>query len=103
MKHGKASLLLNVLVSALVDIQNYTFTNYGENQLQKHEAVLDKALKGILFFTNSGHSRPDIPVIYQVVQAGEHMIIYRVEEMKIYVIRVLHASMNFDKSLSTCS
>ena len=86
-------------VSDLVDIQNYTFTNYGENQLQKYETILDKALYGILFFPNSGHSRPDIPVNYQVVQAGEHMIVYRVEETKIYVIRVLHASMNFDNKL----
>ena len=44
-------------------------------------------------------SRPDIPVNYQVVQAGQHMIIYRVEEMKIYVIRVLHASMDFNNKL----
>ncbi len=86
-------------VSDLVDIQNYTFTNYGENQLQKYEAILDKAFNGILFFPNSGHSRPEIPYNYQVVQAGEHMIIYRVEEMKIYVVRVLHTSMDFDNKL----
>lgn len=86
-------------VSDLVDIQNYTFTNYGEKQLKKYETVLDKALNGILFFPNSGHNRPDIPVNYQVVQAGEHMIIYRVEEIKIYVVRVLHASMNFNNIL----
>lgn len=86
-------------VSDLVDIQNYTFTNYGENQLKKYETILDKALNGILLFPDSGHSRPDIPINYQVVQAGEHVIIYRVEEMKIYVIRVLHASMNFNNKL----
>ena len=86
-------------VSDLIDIQNYTYTNYGENQLIKYETILDEALKGILLFPNSGHGRPDIPVNYQVVQAGEHMIIYRVEEMKIYVIRVLHASMDFDTKL----
>lgn len=57
-------------VSDLVDIQNYTFTNYGENQLKKYETILDKAFKGILLFPDSGHSRPDIPVSYQVVLAG---------------------------------
>lgn len=86
-------------VSDLIDIQNYTFTNYGENQLKKYETVLDKALDSIRSFPNSGHSRPDIPRNYQVVQAGEHMIIYRVEVTKIYVIRVLHASMNFNYML----
>jgi len=86
-------------VSDLVDNQNYTFTNYGENQLQKYETIFDKALGNILSFPNSGYNRPDIPRNYQVVQAGEHMIVYRVEEMKIYVIRVLHASMDFNNKL----
>jgi plasmid stabilization system protein ParE len=54
-------------LSDLVDIQNYTFTNYGENQLQKYETILDRALKGIMSFPNSGHSRPEMPVNYQVV------------------------------------
>ena len=81
------------------DIQNYTFTNYGENQLLKYETVLDGALKDILLFPNSGHGRPDIPVNYQVVQAGEHMIIYRVEKMKIYIVRVLHSRMDFHNKL----
>lgn len=86
-------------VSDLIDIQNYTFTNYGDNQLKKYELILGNALDSVLFFPNSGHCRPDIPRNYQVVQAGEHMIIYRVEELKIYVIRVLHASMNFNNLL----
>jgi len=86
-------------VSDLVDIQNYTFTNYGDNQMKKYGDILDKALNGILTFPNSGHSRPDIPENYQVVPAGEHLIIYRVEKMKIYVVRVLHASMNFKNKL----
>lgn len=86
-------------VSDLVDIQNYTFTNYVQNQLEKYEIILDKALNGIQNFPYSGHSRSDIPKIYQVVQAGEHMIIYRVEEIKIYIVRVLHASMNFNNKL----
>ena len=86
-------------VSDLTDIQNYTFTNYGENQLKKYELILGNALDSILSFPNSGHSRPNIPQNYQVVQAGEHIIVYRVEKTIIYVIRVLHASMKFNKKL----
>ena len=40
-------------VSDLTDIQNYTFTNYGENQLKKYELILGNALDSILSFPNS--------------------------------------------------
>ena len=79
----------------LVDIQNYTFTVYGENQLKKYEDLLDKALLHMLEYPLSGHKRGDVPENYLTWNVGEHVIIYRMEEQIIYIVRVLHDKMNF--------
>lgn len=42
-----------------------------------------------------GHWRADIPKTYKAYSAGEHIIIYRVEGQTVYVIAILHGSMDF--------
>ena len=47
--------------SDLKDIQIYTFYTYGEDQVHKYEAVLDKSFQTILSNPGIGHPRSDIP------------------------------------------
>ncbi|MGR3177252.1 MAG: type II toxin-antitoxin system RelE/ParE family toxin [Candidatus Anammoxibacter sp.] len=49
-----------------------------------------------------GHSRPDIPTEYRAYQAGQHIIIFRIKDTTIYVVRVLHGSMDFIDMFSSC-
>ncbi len=81
----------------LVNIQNYTFNAHGENQWKIYEGLLDKAMLQILDNPFSGHVRNDIPKAYQAWNVGEHVMIYRVAvaEDTIYIVRVLHGSMDF--------
>ena len=46
-----------------------------------------------------GHSRPDIPERYRSHQVGEHSIIFRVDENKIFIVAILHGSMDFRNQL----
>ena len=46
-----------------------------------------------------GHSRPDIPERYRSHQVGEHSIIYRLDENKIFIVAILHGSMDFRSRL----
>jgi len=86
--------------SDLKDIQKHTFITYGEDPVYKYQVVLDKSFQTVLDNPALGHSRSDIPPLYKAYQAGQHIIICRVEESKIYVVRVLHGSMNFTDKFS---
>jgi len=79
----------------LISIQNYTYSAHGENQLNKYEALLDKAMQHMLNYPISGHERDDIPNGYLAWNVGEHVMIYRIDEPIIYLVRVLHGRMDF--------
>lgn len=79
----------------LKDIQKYTFCEYGEEQVYKYNDVFKKSFQMILDNPDIGHSRPDIPSEYKAYQVGQHIIIFRIEGSIVYVVRVLHSSMDF--------
>lgn len=79
----------------LVNIQNYTYSKYGENQWQEYGIDLDKGIAHILEHPFSGHTRKDVPNGYQASTVREHVMIYRVEDKTIYLVRILHGKMNF--------
>jgi toxin ParE1/3/4 len=83
----------------LIDIQNYTLLEYGESQMGKYSDILEQALEHILHYPLSGHSRKDVPEKYLTWQVEEYILIYRVENNIIYLVRVLHKKMNFLKWL----
>lgn len=79
----------------LLNIQNYTFTEFGESGWLKYGRELDVAMQQIQMHPNAGHSRDDIPSDYLAWVVNEHVMIYRIKEQTIYLVRVLHAKMNF--------
>ena len=83
----------------LVEIQKYTFIQYGELQWKKYEELLEGGLEHIQTFPKSGVSRNDIPDKYLSWPVGEHLMIYRIEGNIVFLIRVLHQKMNFLKWL----
>ena len=46
-----------------------------------------------------GHWRADIPKTHKAYSAGEHIIVYRVEGQTVYVVAILHSSMDFLRQL----
>ncbi len=79
----------------LVNIQNYTYTNFGEKGWKLYGEALDQCLLQVLEHPHSGHKRKDIPDKYLCWNVREHVLIYRIENEVIYVVRVLHKRMNF--------
>jgi len=79
----------------LLDIENYTFSEFGENQWIKYGQKLDSSLKSILNNPLIGHKRIDIPLNYLSFVVGEHLLIYRISESTIYLLRVYHSKMDF--------
>lgn len=79
----------------LMDIQNYTYVTFGEKQWEKYNHNLKKGLTHIRDYPMSGIKRPDLPDGYLTWPVSEHVLIYRIEEKTVYLVRVLHARMDF--------
>lgn len=79
----------------LIDIQSYTLQEFGERQWEKYNLFLERGLEHILNYPYTGHARTDVSKNYLTWPVEEHIMIYRVEDNVIYLVRVLHRKMNF--------
>jgi plasmid stabilization system protein ParE len=81
-------------------IQRYTLKRYSKKQVLKYSKMIKSGIENInenpvLY----GHSRPDILERYRSHQVGENSIIYRMAENKIFIVAILHGSMDFRNQL----
>ena len=81
-------------------IQRHTLKQYSEKQVLKYSKMIKSGIENInenpaLY----GHSRHDIPERYRSHQVREHSIKYRVDENKIFIVAILHGSMDFRNQL----
>jgi toxin ParE1/3/4 len=81
-------------------IQRYTLERYGEKQVLKYSKMMKSGIENINENpTLYGHSRLDIPERYRSYQVGEHSIVFRLDENKIFIVAILHGSMDFKNQL----
>jgi len=81
-------------------IQRYTLKTYGEKQVWIYIGMLKEGMRKLeenpgLY----GHTRSDIPKTYRAYKIGEHSLIYRIEDRTVYLIAILHGSMDFSSHL----
>lgn len=80
-------------------ILNYTALQWGEHQVDVYSAVIEEALGMLHKNPDLGRSQYGVSRQLKGYNAGKHVIFYRVEDTTIYVVRILHSSMNFPKHL----
>lgn len=69
---------------------------HGEKQVLRYSIMMKTGLEAIAKNpTLHGHFRPDIPERYRSYQVGKHRIIYRVDNHTIFIVAILHGSMDF--------
>ncbi len=81
-------------------IAEYTFVNFGENQARAYRVSIDHAAGtagnfpslGRLYTTKKG-------AIFHKYNVGEHALFYRPIDTGIFIVRVLHLMMDFDRHL----
>lgn len=83
----------------VIDILQFTLEEWGLQQTEKYKTVLENAFSTIHHNPHLGHKRSDIPPKYRAFQAGQHIVVYRIKENIIYVVRVLHGCMDFAKHI----
>tara|TARA_Y100000385_G_C12626762_1_gene439435 strand:- start:228 stop:563 length:336 start_codon:yes stop_codon:yes gene_type:complete len=84
----------------LENIWTYSFKEWEERQADKYFDELDNSINQILL------QNPKIGVTcdyirpgYRQYQINEHLIFYKLTPKKIYIVRLLHKSMKFEKHL----
>lgn len=83
-------------------IQRYTLKTYGDKQVWIYTGMLKEGLRKLADNPKLyGHSRPDIPQIYRAYKIGEHSLIYRIDSDTVYLVAILHGSMDFSSQLKS--
>jgi toxin ParE1/3/4 len=76
----------------LVAITEYTIQQWGEAQADKYLEQLENGLSKVQNNPNIGRIRTDISDRHRSILVEKHIIIYFVQDNKIFVSRILHQS-----------
>jgi toxin ParE1/3/4 len=82
------------------DILVYSEGIWGQEQADRYEAALNRALDVLLDFPLMGRTRDDISPGLRSRQAQQHVIYYRVKGNVIEIVRILHERMDAVRQLS---
>ena len=77
-----------------IDILRYTGETWGPHQLEVYRDKIDDALQAIGRNSELGHKREDLPATHRAYLVGAHVIVYRIEEQGLGVLRILHQRMS---------
>ena len=85
----------------LKDIFKYSFEAFGPTQAERYDVGLKSSVEIAASFPASGRAYETAEGdVFRSYSSGRHVIFYRIEEERILVVRILHASMDFDRHLS---
>jgi toxin ParE1/3/4 len=82
-------LLTDLAADDLSDIYFYGLEHWDEIQADSYQQKLISALEELQKNPYKGKQHRQLPVGYNSFQIGRHLIIYRIEEITIYVLRIL--------------
>ena len=83
----------------LIDIWIYSYHQWGENQADKYLDELDVAIKALASSPLAYRERPEFSPPVRVCHHASHLVIYRLVDKTVNIIRVLHESMDIDRHL----
>ena len=95
---------LELTEAALEDIRairRYTVFTWGERQDEIYRARLWKRFEEILSDSSSYRFRHDLFPDCQFAAEGKHVILFRVRDDVLQVVRVLHSAMDFKKQVGS--
>lgn len=94
---------LRLSVAARTDLSDIwldTFDRWGEDQADTYLDDIDKALRRLLDNPRMGKDCSDLLPGARRLITGRHLVFYEVTESAIFVLRVLHQSMDVPRHLS---
>ena len=83
----------------LIDILRYTGEKWGQEQLIVYSNKLNDALLVLESNPNIGHLGKALPDTHRLYLVSSHVIVYRLQEDAVEVIRILHQRMSIPRHL----
>lgn len=83
----------------LIEIEQYSMENWGENAASKYMAILKNGFKALRSNSFLGMDRSSLKDGYRSLSFGQHIIFYKPRETEIYVLAVLHEKQSLVKNL----
>lgn len=80
-------------------ILRYTGESWGERQLVVYRDKIGDALDRLVRNPGSGHLSADLPDTHRLYPVGSHVIVYRLKDQVIEVIRILHQRMSLMRNI----
>jgi toxin ParE1/3/4 len=81
------------------EILQHTLETWGEDQLLVYSKVLSDGFEVILHNPLIGFTRPAVSAQHRFLPVGEHLIAYRVSDLRVEVSRILHQRMDVKRHL----
>ena len=82
-----------------IDIVRYTGEQWGEGQLEVYRDKIDDALQAIGRNPEIGYRRDDLPPTHRACLVGSHVLVYRIEDQGLGIVRILHQRMSLARHL----
>jgi toxin ParE1/3/4 len=83
----------------LAEIWRYTFSRWGRDQADQYVKAIYEAFGKLLAKPSLGRPFPDAAKHIRKYRVGSHVIFYRKTRARMYIVRVLHQSMDYVRHL----
>jgi len=91
--------ITNAAIADIRSIREYTVEQWGERQDEIYSDRLWQRFEEILADAPSYRFRPDLFPGCQIASEGRHVILFRVYNGVLQVVRVLHSAMDFKRHI----
>ncbi|NRB73345.1 MAG: type II toxin-antitoxin system RelE/ParE family toxin [Verrucomicrobiales bacterium] len=92
-------VLTDAALSDLRSIREYTLKTWGEEQEDRYLNEMWARFEQILDDPDRWRFREDLFPRCQIAAQGRHVILFRVEEPALQVVRILHSAMDFNRQI----
>ena len=83
--------------SDLAEIADYTIAEFGIDQARRYRDQLDACIRSLLANPQLGRSAKEVAPGLRRIRQQAHVVFYRAMEDQLFIVRVLHHSMDFER------
>ena len=91
--------LTKAAVSDLQSVRSYTLETWGPEQEQHYLDELWKKFEQILADPQRWRRRDDLFPGCQIAAQGKHVILFRVQDTVLEIVRILHGAMDYPRQI----
>ena len=100
---GLSKFQVKITAPAISDINaiaSYTFEQWGQEQAIAYTSAINEKLQALALDADLGRERFGLPRAIKGCKSGSHIIFYRVQNRVIFIMRILHQSMDHGRHIA---